>query len=192
MLNLSLRLQRLSKDVILLRLPHTFRVFFGLLAVILVYGLFYGEGVAVVPIILLVISLFALFYDERWRFDRSTGVVEWRIGLMGLVRPGRIQMDSIDYFVLGELTKGRMPGAAPGDGGGDGDGNGAVGSALGANPGLLGGRGRMFQRRFVHLTLSTTDGEENDIERRQARSGENLNDIGREVAQFCERPLRES
>jgi hypothetical protein len=109
---------------------------------------------------------------------------------MGLVRPSRIEMEKIDHFILGELTKGRMPGSE-GDSAATGDGNGAGGAEgpAGATPGFFGGRGRMFQRRFVYLTVATTDGEEYDIERRQARSGDNLQTIGRELAEFCERPL---
>lgn len=166
MLNISLRARHIGSEVLLLRLPHTFRIFFALLAAILLYGIFAGEGGGVVPVILLVISALALVYDERWRFDRARGVVEWRIGLMGLVRPGKVPMESLERFTIGEMMKGAVPGAQE-------------------------GKSRFFQRRYVHLTMTTTEGHEYDIERRAARSGENLHEIAREVARFCERPLDE-
>ncbi len=166
MLNISLRLQHLTSDVLLLRLPHIFRVFFGILTVILIYGLFTSEDVPILPAIILLISVLALLYDERWRFDRARGVVEWRIGLVGLVKPGSVQLDEVERFVLGELTKGAVPGGVE-------------------------GRSRLVQRRYVHLTMTTKSGDEYDIERRAARSGENLQTIAREVARFCERPLDE-
>ena len=171
MLNISLRAQQLSPEVMLLRLPHTFRVFFALLTAILLYGIFVGGGFGVVPVLLLAVSLFALFYDERWRFDRERGVVEWRIGPVGLVRPGRVGLSEVDRFVLGDLVRGQAPGTEA------------------ARPGPF--AGRLVQRRYVHLTLVTREGQEYDIERRAARSGESLQQIAREVARFCERPLDE-
>lgn len=166
MLNISLRVHHPSSDVLLLRLPHTFRIFFGILTIILIYGIFTSESVPILPAIILLISVLALLYDERWRFDRTRGVVEWRIGLMGLVKPGSVDLEQVDRFVLGELTKGALPGGTE-------------------------GRSRLVQRRYVHLTMTTTEGDEYDIERRAARSGENLQTIAREVARFCERPLDE-
>ncbi len=191
-----------------LSFPIWARIVFGVIAVIPLYGMIRDEAVYAVPMVLLVVSLAAVLYNESWIFDAREQVAESRFGLLFLFRRRRFHFDEIESFELEEFQKGSIPGRSGSKGAGGPASGGPGWTALGAvgGPGDVGqspkddvgggddtrrGRGLIKRKHLVALTMVLKSGDRHRIETESRRGEVSGSENARAIAQFCEKPLVE-
>ena len=133
--------RRTAKDgTLVLGLPIRIRILMGIIALAIVLGaLLPGSegspaGLGAGGIVLLLIVVLGLFYEERWTFDPGARSLSFKFGLVFAGKTMRVPFDSVESLAIEEFAKGRAsnPGAAPGP---DRDGGEAAPSAPSAYPG---------------------------------------------------------
>jgi hypothetical protein len=103
---------------LVLALPATHRVVFGILSAlsvfILCFGvLFEGEPTVLAPrntvaVLLVLTMVFGLVYEDRWTFDRAAGRVENRFGTLLLARRSGFPMADLERIGIERFTRGRL------------------------------------------------------------------------------------
>ena len=174
MLRINLKLFRKSDSVLVLTPHPIFRILFGVICVALMTGIYLnpGEKIPVIGIILILISIISVFYEERWIFDRKAEIIEYRFGLIFFYKKEKIAFDEIDEFNYSESTTLRHDKPESGV------------SQI-SRSGFLNGR----PVRYSVFSLITGNGKVRNIEVLKSRSGTGLMDKGKETAAFCGRDL---
>jgi hypothetical protein len=173
-----------------------FRILFAVLAALSLFTLLSGvlfdgdptvfTGRNAVPILLVLVTVAALLYDERWIFDARAATLESRFGLLFLSKRRAVPLSGITEIRLIGFTKGK-PGAAalPRDG--------PLASGAGRH---ATGFGAWLERRVMpgmaRLTAVDTEGELIVIDTAKAGRIERLGRTGRRIAQYCGLPFTES
>lgn len=110
MFNITLALSIKGENQLILAPKGFFRIGFALICGILLAGIGTNppEGVPVVGIIIMTLSALAVFYEERWIFDRETKRIEYRMGLIFLNRKRRYSFDEVETFTFVTLQRGKV------------------------------------------------------------------------------------
>jgi hypothetical protein len=98
MFDLHLRMKPVWNDQLHIAIPAQFRWLFFALAVLTAWVAFETRIWSPVGIGVLVLAICILLYDERWIFDRVSGEVHHRIGLLFFARHIVFSMRDIDHF----------------------------------------------------------------------------------------------
>lgn len=153
-----------------LRLTHGFRVAFFLIAAFILFGTFSTGGLALFPAILIVFSVLALLYDERWIFDAQDRTVTRLFGLLFLHSRRTYSLDEAEYIEYGSFVEGS-----------------AMNRGSDPTP-----KRRTFQRQFETLTLVMANGDRVDLDKHRGRDTGRLQEIGERLAEYCRLPLQAS
>lgn len=167
MFNITLQLIRKGEDRILLA-PHIyFRLGFAFICSILVVGMRTspGEPLPVTGLIILSAALLAVFYDERWIFDRARGSIEFRWGLLFLYRKKVYLFPDVETFTFITLQRGRV-----------------------INPDEETARSGA---RYTLFGLITRGGEKRSIEMIKSRLAPGLREKAELISDFCGLPLEQ-
>ena len=86
-----------------------FRIGFALICGILLAGIGTNPPgtVPVVGILILILSVLGVFYEERWIFDRGEGMIEFRMGLLFLNKKRRYPFKEVEAFTFVTLHGGK-------------------------------------------------------------------------------------
>ena len=119
----SLSLRERGPDRLVLAVPVYHRVFFGVLTVLTVFilcsgVLFEGETTVLLPrntvaILLVLVMVFGLVYEDRWTFDRAAGRVQNRFGALFLARRTGFPMSDLESVGVDRFTRGRLVDETP-------------------------------------------------------------------------------
>lgn len=162
-----------------------FRVAFGIIAAFILVGSYTTGSLAVLPGILAVLSLVAVFYDERWVFDMETKEATRHFGLVFLRRTKTYSLENAEYFEYGSFLEGSgfsRPPASQTDLTGN-----RAGDQSQTSRSM---KRRPFQRSFETLTLVTSDGDRVDIEKQRGRETGRLKEIAERLSEYTGIPLR--
>jgi hypothetical protein len=163
MFQLKLILRRPSVSLAVLTVSPWYRIILAVFAAILASGflLFPAEGGLILPLGILIASVLAALYEERWEFDKETGTIRHRNGLLLLSRRFEWDMNGLQTVVLEDFLRGSM------------------------------GERRVsrFQRRLCRLMLVFETGELKDLEILPILQKQDLKDKGRVIAEICEKPF---
>jgi hypothetical protein len=165
MFNITLQLIRKGEDRILLA-PHIyFRLGFAFICAILLVGMRTspGEPLPVTGLIILTAAVLAVFYDERWIFDRNTQSIEFRWGLLFIYRKRVYRFSDVETFTFITLQRGRV-----------------------INPEDETARSGA---RYTLFGLITRGGEKRSIEMIKSRLAPGLRDKAELICDFCGLPL---
>lgn len=196
MFELRMILTTRQDGVKVLRLGHGFRAAFGLIAAFILIGSFSTGELAVLPGILALLSVVAVFYDERWAFDREANQALRCFGLVFLHQKRTYSLANAEYLEYASFAQGSSPPgtAAMGEdrsvaesAGDSRAGSGTTDAAGGAGPFP---RRHALQRQFETLSLVFDDGDRVDIEKQRGRSTGGLKEIAERLSEYCGIPLR--
>ena len=165
MFNITLQLIRKGEDRILLA-PHVyFRLGFALICSILVIGMRTspGDPLPVGGLIILAVAFLAIFYDERWIFDRTGKTIEFRWGLLFLYKKRLYPFEKIETLTFVTLQRGRV-----------------------INPEEETARSGA---RYTLFGLITRQGEKRSIEMIKSRLAPGLQEKAELISDFCSLPL---
>ena len=200
-MELRLRLRTVGPEKLVLAFPIWARIVFAAIAAIPLYGMVRDGTVYAVPMILLVVSLLAVLYNESWIFDAHEQVAESRFGLLFVFKRRRFAFDEIEAFELEEFQKGSVPrggttksGGAAERGGGAADDAGLGGTPMddvGSGHDTRRGRGLIKRKHLLALTMVLKSGERHRIETESRRGELAGSDNAKAIAQFCDKPLLE-
>lgn len=151
-----------------LRLTFGFRIAFALIAGFIVMGIVTTGAVAAFPVILAILSIVALLYDEKWIFDAEERIATRLSGLLPIHRQKTYSLDDASHFEYAQFAEG-----SPVHGG------------SGPTP-----KRRAFQRQFETLTLVLNNGDHIDIEKQRGRDTGRLQDLAEKLSDYCGIPLR--
>ena len=95
MLTYHLNLKKYSEDKIALQNPLSFRLVMGVISFIIVFGIIHASSGSflhvfsrsnLVPMALLLFSILAVLYKDRWIWDRSQGTMQRQFGFLFLYK----------------------------------------------------------------------------------------------------------
>lgn len=164
----ALCLYRKNSDCLVLTIGSAFRISFAIVVTTLLIALivFPAKEVPVPGIITIAISLLAMLYEERWIFDRASGEIRHRFGLIILHRTHTLRMADIEELTLVSIIHGKR--------------------ALTKE-----GRAPYSGRRYTILSLSGSGATKTTVEVAKNRNPQKLLEKGRAIAELCGVPLRE-
>ena len=116
------------------------------------------------PVIISVILLLAGLYLDSWDFDRETGIITSKIGLIGFNKKRVYQLDDIDSFSIAHFSKGYQKDREAGK--------------------------RKRSTEIMIFSILFVSGESRDIEViREAKSGGMTERYAQMIADYCGKPL---
>lgn len=147
------------------------RVFFGVLGLIIAYGMVQEGSVGIFALIITIVLFLAAVYLDRWVFDRKTGEIAHSSGLLFLHRTKRYPLADLEEV----LFQGHLPADSP------------------PEPEPV---GRMHSRRafkpgMARLRLRFAESGEADVQMEPNRNANELHSLGLEIAGFCDVPYRD-
>ncbi len=169
MFRINLRIIKKSDSLIILTPGYLFRILFAILCVALIIGLFFdpGDKVPILGIILILISIIGVLYEEKWSFDKEGRIIEYRFGLSIFFKKEIISFDHIDEFNYSDTAILQT--------------NSSEGEHRRKPFGILSGR----PVKYSVFSLITTDGKVRNIEVVKTRTSSDLAEKGKTIAAFC-------
>lgn len=175
----QLHVRKKAEDELVLGLGHGWRVAFGVLTGLMLWMLL-NTGIAPIPAVLLLVSLVATLYHERWVVLPRESVIESHIGLLFLPRKRRYPATRMRRVVLRHSSS-----AGPST------------TALAKDSGGL--LSRALEKRMVRLGVDfhaddSAPGSVRlhaNIATESERAAARLRELGRELAQYCDVPFEE-
>ncbi len=111
MFRIALQIKK-ENNILILRLPPVFRAVFLLFSIFLVFSIFSfplqpdERGNNFLPYFFLIISIFITLYEEKWIFDKTSGNIEWHIGLVFFFSRETFLTENLDSIRISEIKKG--------------------------------------------------------------------------------------
>ena len=169
MIRLYFQLKQKEEDLLRLVFPPGFRIFFLIIVIAILAGLgsYLSEGnnsIPVGPLVVLFICILSGLYDESWYFNRKTGIIERRFGLLFIFRRTVINFKDLEKVEIREITKGSLQTKAL-------------------------DKKKLWEINYTILSLVTKSGEISDIEMVNSRLKKKLQEKAKRIADFCSVPL---
>ncbi len=108
MFNFNLVAKKKTDELLVLTMTIGFRVMFFAIALFIAIGLYSVQTVAVVPVIILFVSCLAGLYNEAWYFNKKSGIVEHRFGLLFLFKRKTYALADIGRVEVRSFTRGSL------------------------------------------------------------------------------------
>ncbi len=105
MLDLRPRLYQDGPERMVIRFPRGFRLVFGGIAALLLWGMIGGNLFEPIFLVLLAVLVIASLYNDRWVLDRERQVAEYHLGVLPLFRRKIIPFDSITRLESREFAR---------------------------------------------------------------------------------------
>lgn len=106
MLNFNIKNYSNRDNLLLLRQPNSFYIFFLIIFLILFSGLFI-HSFSLIPILLTIISFILLTYREEWKFDKDSSSISYIRGALFIYKKSIYSFDSIESVELNSFVKGK-------------------------------------------------------------------------------------
>lgn len=116
---IHLTLKQYSEDKLALLIPLRFRLFMILIALFILFALlnFTPGGITevfttanTVPLLLVFFSLLSSLYQESWTWERSTGLLQYKFGLLFLYKHQTIELSDLERVEVSLIKKSSIPG----------------------------------------------------------------------------------
>ena len=158
-----------------LRFSSGFRIVFGFFAGMLLIGIASADEPALLPVLVLLVLIAGLLYDERWTFEAGTGRIVHRIGLLFACRSREYRFAEVESVELRTFRKGSLGWPVP---------------QAAAPPPLRQEAGRnLFIRSWTGLSLNLSNGGVRDIDTRSSRGSDPLRRTGERIAAYVGKPF---
>jgi hypothetical protein len=163
-----------------------FRAAMGLILAILAAALFMdGGSPGVGGWIALALAGFGALYEERWTFDKKSGEIAHRVGLVFVARRRKIAMIDVMSFRIVPFVRGTLPGSA--------DEIAQNAAALAGKRADDGARRRApYKKPYLCIVCETADGSSYFIDALSARKADKLKARASRIAAACGKKLIEA
>ncbi len=167
MTRLKFKIQNKSENLLELKLSSSFRYFFMGISVFVLYFVFLDSASGysnVIPFAFAGICMIAALYNEAWIFDKTSGIITQRHGLLFAYRSKTVKIEDVELFqVSGFMTGNRKIVAEE--------------------------KRKIFETLYTKLSLSTRQGKIYDIEISKSAHKAEIKNKAEKLAQFCKVPL---
>ncbi len=116
---IHLTLKQYSEDKLALLIPLRFRLFMIFIALFILFALlnFTLGGITelftaanTVPLLLVLFSLLSSLYQESWTWERSTGLLQYKFGLLFLCKNQTIKLSDLERVEVSLIKRSSIPG----------------------------------------------------------------------------------
>lgn len=187
MFNFNLVAKKKTDELLVLTMTIGFRVMFFAIALFVAIGLYSVQTVAVVPVIILVVSCLAGLYNEAWYFNKNSGIVEHRFGLLFLFKRKTYSLDNIGQVEVRSFARGSLTSSMSGSAKNQSE---EGGDSHSVDPSLFKRGGRMLAPMHLsELNLRLQDQQTVNIEMTKSRNTDHFYKKAELLALFLEKPL---
>jgi len=116
---IHLTLKQYSKEKLALLIPLRFRLFMIFIALFILFALlsFTPGGITelltaanTLPLLIVLFSLLSSLYQESWTWEHSTGLLQYKFGLLFLYRNRTIKLSDLDRVEVSLIKRSSIPG----------------------------------------------------------------------------------
>ena len=163
-LDLSLRKKQVSEDIISFAPGISFRIVFAIIAGFVFLGMGLTGVFSTVPFIFALVCFIVTLYNEQWLFNRKTGKIEHRFGLLPFYKRNRIDFKEVSSFEFVTFIRGSVSNSSR-------------------------KRQTLFQKTIFRFSLITDSGKQVVIETGNLTRRYNLQAELQQIADFCSKPF---